>query len=115
MRECMRACMLLWQQDDDLAQLRDTREWIETLTEVKGGLSRNAKLDLRTEAKVCWSLQWPAAAMDGHPHLLSGCPGCPCCMQSASMQEHQLHPSPRHPTLWATVVQSCVWGAALFA
>lgn len=39
-------------QDDDLVQLRERREWLDALTTVKGGLSRNTKVDLRTEAKV---------------------------------------------------------------
>ncbi|KAF5834070.1 hypothetical protein DUNSADRAFT_9420 [Dunaliella salina] len=39
-------------QDDDLKELRDRREWADALTEVKGGLSRNSKIDLRTEAKT---------------------------------------------------------------
>lgn len=39
-------------QDEDLKELKDRREWTEMLTEVKGGMSRAAKVDLRTEAKV---------------------------------------------------------------
>lgn len=42
-------------QDEDLKELKDRREWTEMLTEVKGGMSRAAKVDLRTEAKVSWS------------------------------------------------------------
>ena len=38
--------------DDDLKELRDRREWIDALTEIKGGLSRDMKIDLRSEAKV---------------------------------------------------------------
>ncbi|KAJ9527361.1 hypothetical protein QJQ45_025630 [Haematococcus lacustris] len=38
-------------QDADLKELRDRREWVDALMEVKGGLSRNAKIDLRSEAK----------------------------------------------------------------
>ncbi|GFH31494.1 acetylglucosaminyltransferase, partial [Haematococcus lacustris] len=33
-------------QDADLKELRDRREWVDALMEVKGGLSRNAKIDL---------------------------------------------------------------------
>ena len=40
-------------QDDDLRELRDRREWIDALTEVKGGMSRDMKIGLRSEAKVC--------------------------------------------------------------
>jgi hypothetical protein len=39
-------------QDDDLRTLRDRREWIDALTEVKGGLSRDMKIELRSEARV---------------------------------------------------------------
>ncbi len=39
-------------QDKDLRELRDTREWLDMLTEAKGGLSREQKIKLRTEAKV---------------------------------------------------------------
>ncbi|GAX77479.1 hypothetical protein CEUSTIGMA_g4923.t1 [Chlamydomonas eustigma] len=38
--------------DEDLKELRERREWIDALTEVKGGLSREMKLDLRSEAKA---------------------------------------------------------------
>lgn len=43
------ACPL---QDDDLRELRDRREWLDALMEVKGGMSRETKIDLRAEAKV---------------------------------------------------------------
>lgn len=39
-------------QDNDLRDLRDRREWIDALTTVKGGMSREMKLDLRSEAKA---------------------------------------------------------------
>lgn len=39
-------------QDDDLRELRDTREWMDMLATAKGGLSREAKINLRSEAKV---------------------------------------------------------------
>jgi hypothetical protein len=39
-------------QDDDLVELRERREWLDALMEMKGGLSRNTKIDLRSEAKV---------------------------------------------------------------
>lgn len=39
-------------QDNDLLELRERREWVDALMEVKGGLSRKAKIDLRAEAKV---------------------------------------------------------------
>lgn len=39
-------------QDDDLRTLRDRREWIDALTEVKGGMSRDMKIELRSEARV---------------------------------------------------------------
>ncbi|KAG2498001.1 hypothetical protein HYH03_004260 [Edaphochlamys debaryana] len=42
--------------DDDLKQLRERREWLEALTQVKGGLSREVKVDLRTEAKAPFRL-----------------------------------------------------------
>lgn len=42
--------------DDDLVQLRERREWLDALTTVKGGLSRNTKVDLRTEAKAPFRL-----------------------------------------------------------
>jgi hypothetical protein len=35
-----------------LQELQDRREWADALTEMKGGLSRTSKIDLRTEAKV---------------------------------------------------------------
>ncbi|MEW5305795.1 MAG: hypothetical protein WDW36_008313 [Sanguina aurantia] len=42
--------------DEDLKELKDRREWTEMLTEVKGGMSRAAKVDLRTEAKAPFRL-----------------------------------------------------------
>lgn len=39
-------------QDKDLRELRDTREWLDMLTEAKGGLTREQKINLRTEAKA---------------------------------------------------------------
>jgi hypothetical protein len=39
-------------QDDDLRELRDTREWIDMMTTVKGGMTREQKVSLRAEAKV---------------------------------------------------------------
>ncbi|KAI8464506.1 MAG: hypothetical protein J3K34DRAFT_114825 [Monoraphidium minutum] len=39
-------------QDKDLRELRDTREWLDMMTEIKGGLSRDQKIMLRTEAKA---------------------------------------------------------------
>lgn len=39
-------------QDPDLRELRDRREWIDAMTVVKGGMSREMKNDLRSEAKV---------------------------------------------------------------
>lgn len=39
-------------QDKDLRELRDTREWLDMMTQVKGGLTREQKINLRTEAKV---------------------------------------------------------------
>jgi len=39
-------------QDPDLRELRDTREWLDMLTQIKGGLSREAKVNLRAEAKA---------------------------------------------------------------
>jgi hypothetical protein len=53
-------------QDDDLRELRDTREWMDMLGEVKGGMTREQKVSLRAEAKVrnsylgmsssCWAI-----------------------------------------------------------
>ena len=40
-------------QDDDLAELRERREWMDALVEMKGSMSREAKIGLRAEAKVC--------------------------------------------------------------
>ncbi|EFJ44781.1 acetylglucosaminyltransferase [Volvox carteri f. nagariensis] len=42
--------------DEDLKQLRERREWIDALTQVKGGISRSTKVDLRTEAKAPFRL-----------------------------------------------------------
>lgn len=39
-------------QDDDLRELRDTREWLDMMSSVKGGLTREQKVTLRAEAKV---------------------------------------------------------------
>lgn len=39
-------------QDADLKELHERREWADALTQAKGGLSRNTKIDLRSEAKV---------------------------------------------------------------
>jgi hypothetical protein len=39
-------------QDDDLRELRDTREWIDMMSTTKGGLTREQKVNLRAEAKV---------------------------------------------------------------
>eukprot|EP00198_Chlamydomonas_reinhardtii_P013350 XP_001702687.1 predicted protein [Chlamydomonas reinhardtii] len=38
--------------DDDLRLLRERREWMDALGRMKGGMSRQTKADLRTEAKV---------------------------------------------------------------
>jgi hypothetical protein len=43
---------LLTPQDDDLRELRDTREWMDMLGTVKGGMTREQKVLLRAEAKV---------------------------------------------------------------
>jgi hypothetical protein len=39
-------------QDPDFRELRDTRDWMDLLAEVRGGLSRETKINLRAEAKV---------------------------------------------------------------
>lgn len=39
-------------QDDDLAPLRERREWLQALSKLKGGLSDEAYLQLRSEAKA---------------------------------------------------------------
>jgi tetratricopeptide (TPR) repeat protein len=38
--------------DPDFSDFRDTREWIDLLQRVRGGLSREAKISLRTEARA---------------------------------------------------------------
>lgn len=38
--------------DPDFGDFRDTREWIDLLQRVRGGLSREAKISLRTEARA---------------------------------------------------------------
>ncbi len=60
-------------QDDDLVQLRERREWLDALTTVKGGVSRSAKVDLRTEAKVRPPPPAPATC-----RMQSRAPGSPC-------------------------------------
>lgn len=42
--------------DDDLQELRDTREWLDALTRVKGGLTREMKQELRAEVKAPFRL-----------------------------------------------------------
>jgi tetratricopeptide (TPR) repeat protein len=42
--------------DPDFADFRDTREWIDLLQRVRGGLSREAKINLRTEARAPFRL-----------------------------------------------------------
>eukprot|EP00879_Flechtneria_rotunda_P008535 GHRR01008942.1.p1 GENE.GHRR01008942.1~~GHRR01008942.1.p1 ORF type:complete len:328 (+),score=78.40 GHRR01008942.1:90-1073(+) len=42
--------------DDDLRELRDTREWMDMLGTVKGGMSREQKVNLRAEAKAPFRL-----------------------------------------------------------
>lgn len=44
--------LLTLYQDDDLRELRDTREWLDMLSTVKGGMTREQKVLLRAEAKV---------------------------------------------------------------
>jgi hypothetical protein len=39
-------------QDDDLRELRDTREWLDMMATVKGGMTREQKVLLRAEARV---------------------------------------------------------------
>jgi hypothetical protein len=46
----------LMSQDDDLRELRDTREWMDMLGEVKGGMTREQKVSLRAEAKAPFRL-----------------------------------------------------------
>ena len=48
----MSGTMWVHPQDPDLRELRDRREWIDAMTVVKGGMSREMKNDLRSEAKV---------------------------------------------------------------
>jgi hypothetical protein len=43
---------LLTVQDPDLRELRDTREWLDMLTQIRGGMSRETKVNLRAEAKA---------------------------------------------------------------
>jgi hypothetical protein len=52
-------------QDDDLRELRDTREWLDMMTTVKGGLSREQKVNLRAEAKVCRTARQQCSASAG--------------------------------------------------
>ncbi len=52
-------------QDPDLRELRDTREWIDMLVNTKGALSREAKVNLRAEAKVKWGVGHKEATMWG--------------------------------------------------
>ncbi|KAG2446119.1 hypothetical protein HXX76_000718 [Chlamydomonas incerta] len=42
--------------DDDLQLLRERREWMDALGRMKGGMSRQTKADLRTEAKAPFRL-----------------------------------------------------------
>jgi tetratricopeptide (TPR) repeat protein len=42
--------------DDDLRELRDTREWLDALTTVKGGMTRAMKQELRAEVKAPFRL-----------------------------------------------------------
>ncbi|WIA22086.1 hypothetical protein OEZ85_004429 [Tetradesmus obliquus] len=42
--------------DDDLRELRDTREWLDMMSSVKGGLTREQKVTLRAEAKAPFRL-----------------------------------------------------------
>jgi len=42
--------------DDDLRELHERREWADAVMEAKGGLSRSAKVDLRSEAKTPFRL-----------------------------------------------------------
>jgi hypothetical protein len=42
--------------DDDLRELRDTREWLDALTTVKGGMTRSMKQELRAEVKAPFRL-----------------------------------------------------------
>ncbi|KAG2448651.1 hypothetical protein HYH02_006008 [Chlamydomonas schloesseri] len=42
--------------DDDLKLLRERREWMDALGRMKGGMSRQTKADLRTEAKAPFRL-----------------------------------------------------------
>jgi len=39
-------------EDNDLRALRDRREWVDALTEIKGGMSRDMKIQLRSEARA---------------------------------------------------------------
>lgn len=39
-------------QDPDLRELRDTREWLDMMSTVKGGMTREQKVLLRAEARV---------------------------------------------------------------
>ena len=39
-------------QDDDLRELRDTREWRDALSRMKGGLTEDQRVKLQSEVKV---------------------------------------------------------------
>ena len=45
----------MWQ-DPDLKQLRDTREWLDVLESVRGGVSQSGLVNLRSEAKAPFRL-----------------------------------------------------------
>jgi hypothetical protein len=51
--ECLCSAQnLKYVQDDDLRELRDTREWLDMMATVKGGMTREQKVLLRAEARV---------------------------------------------------------------
>lgn len=49
-------CLCRQLQDEDLVQLRERREWLDAVSQMKGGVSRSSKIGLRTEARAPFRL-----------------------------------------------------------
>jgi hypothetical protein len=48
----LKLCCVLCVQDDDLRALRERREWLEAVADMRGSMSKGTKANMRSEARV---------------------------------------------------------------
>lgn len=94
-------------QDPDLRELRDSREWLDMLSTVRGGMTREQKVNLRAEAKVSGAvcgggcclriLHWLAGSSckQGGQHSVDEHPASSQSTQTPRRKPSSLRPAPR--------------------